>query len=416
MIASSGPQRPRSKEPKNVRSSPPRASNRQHRRSRGLARREIGVCFRCFLQRKCLVNFDLHRARFYDVKQFLGHRNEVLPFGSIGVECRPGHVQRSFLRQKPKVERFDGPGRLAEQRRDTERRQAIEGLQESVPADRVVDDRDLLAASDLVNALHEVLARIDDGVGASMRLCEFCLFITADRTDHGNAQMLGPLAKDKSYAACRRMEQDRISGLDAVSLPDEVLHSQALQHHGGGSVVVDALRQFQQPIGGDQPSFGVRAKRCSAISDAVANFQVGDTSTDFFHHARSFSSKTTRQLCRIEAGAKIDVDKVQADRGMAYTHLARTRLANADILPHQNFRAAGFMETDGMRHVITPKSHMCDETIDSDGIRSGYESYATRQFIQFCGPARLTYASDRAPPADYHVTRMQQRPTIDACS
>src|SRR3954451_23816794 len=66
--------------------------------------------------------------------------------------------------------------------------------------------------------------------------------------------------------------------------------------------------------------------------------------------------------------------------------------------------------------VITPKGHMCDETIESDEIRSGYESYATRQFIQFCGPARLTYASDRAPPADYHVTRMQQRPTIDACS
>ena len=42
--------------------------------------------FRRVLQRIGLVHLDLDRARFDDVEQLLGHRDEVFALGSIGVE------------------------------------------------------------------------------------------------------------------------------------------------------------------------------------------------------------------------------------------------------------------------------------------------------------------------------------------
>ena len=155
------------------------------------------------------------------------------------------------------------------------------------------------------------------------------------------------------------MQQNRVAGFDAIGLPDQILRGQALQHHRGGGLVVDAVRQFQQAIGRDQAGFGIGADRRGAIGDAVAGLDVRDAGADFLDHARGLAAKPARQLRRIKPGAVVDIDEVQADRGVADTGFAGTGLAELDLLPDQNFGAAGFVEADGMRHGFTP----CETTI-----------------------------------------------------
>ena len=67
----------------------------------------------------------------------------------------------------------------------------------------------------------------------------------------------------------RRLEQDGIATLDAVGLPDEVLGRQTLQHHRGGLVVRDAVRQHHQPVGRNDPDLGVSPGRSSHIGNAI---------------------------------------------------------------------------------------------------------------------------------------------------
>ena len=69
-----------------------------------------------------------------------------------------GDEERSLLCQQAEVERIDRAGRRAEQRGDTERRQAVERFEERVLADGIIDHRHLLAPRDLVDAFDEILA------------------------------------------------------------------------------------------------------------------------------------------------------------------------------------------------------------------------------------------------------------------
>ena len=139
---------------------------------------------------------------------------------------------------------------MPEQRGDAERREAVERFQERVLADGVINDRNFLAAGDLVDALHEILAGVDDGVGAAMGLRELRLLVAADGADHGGAEMFGPLAEDQADAAGRGMQQDGIAGFDPIGLADQILRRQALQHHRGGGLVVDTVGQFNRRSAG----------------------------------------------------------------------------------------------------------------------------------------------------------------------
>ena len=64
----------------------------------------------------------------------------------------------------------------------------------------------------------------------------------------------------------------------------------------------------------------------------------------------SLAAEPARQLHRIDAGAVIDVDEVEAHRSMADARLARTGLADLNFLPDQNFGTAGLVVANGMRH------------------------------------------------------------------
>ena len=260
------------------------------------------------------------------------------------------------MRQKTEVERLDAAGGLAEQHGDTKRRQAVERLQESVLADGVVDRRHFLALRDFVDALREILARIDNCVGAAMGLGELCLLIVADGADDGGAEMLRPLAQDKADAAGRGVQQDGIAGFDAIGLADQILHRQALQHHRRCGLVVDVVGQFDQTVSRNHPLFGIGAERRASIGDAVARPKIGDARPDFLHHASRLAAQAARQLHGIEPRPVVDIDKIQAHGSMADARLPRPGLANLDFLPGHNFGTAGFMKADGVRHGISPQS------------------------------------------------------------
>ena len=177
------------------------------------------------------------------------------------------------------------PEDCAEQRGDAERRQAIERFQERVLADGIVHHRHLLAAGDLLDAFDEILLGVNDRVGAAMGLGEFRLLLAADGADHGGAEMLGPLAEDQADAAGRGMQQNGVAGFDAIGLADQVLRGQALQHHRGRGLVVDAVGQLEQTIGRNQPRLGIGADRRRAVGDAITGLQIGDAGADFLDHA-----------------------------------------------------------------------------------------------------------------------------------
>ena len=95
---------------------------------------------------------------------------------------------------------------MPEQCRDAERRQAVQRFQKRVLADGVVNHRHFLAAGDLIDALHEILAGVNDGVSAAMRLRELRLLVAADDADHGGAKMFCPLAEDQADSAGRGVQ------------------------------------------------------------------------------------------------------------------------------------------------------------------------------------------------------------------
>ncbi len=166
--------------------------------------------------------------------------------------------------------------------------------------------------------------------------------------------MLGPLAEDQADAARRGMEQDGLAGFDPIGLADQILHRQALQHHRGGGLVIDAVGQLDQAIGRNQPRLGIGAERCISIGDAVAGLQIGDAGPDFLDDAGRLAAEPARQRDRINARTIVDVDKVQSHRGVSNARLARTGLAKLDLLPDQNFGLTGLVKADGMRHGIAP--------------------------------------------------------------
>ena len=136
-----------------------------------------------------------------------------LAVGDIMEQRRPREEQRSLLREEAGRDRLGRARRIAEADHQSARAQAVERFQEGVPADRIVDDRQLVAAGDPFDLGDEILARIDDRVGAAMGARELGFFVGADGADHRRAERLGPLADDQPDAARRGMDQDRLARL-----------------------------------------------------------------------------------------------------------------------------------------------------------------------------------------------------------
>src|SRR6185437_5583700 len=179
---------------------------------------------------------------------------------------------------------------------------------------------------------------------------ELRLLLAADGADHRRAERLGPLAGDEADAARGGMEQDGVALLHLEDLADEILRGETLEHHRRALLVGDALGQHDQALGRHDACLGICAERAADIGDAIADLHVGDARPDFLDDARRLGAERARQRRGIEAAPEIGLDIVEADRGMAHARLALAGLADLHLVPLQDFRAAGLVETDGVGH------------------------------------------------------------------
>ena len=115
-------------------------------------------------------------------------------------------------------------------------------------------------------------------------------------------------------AACHRIVSPGLG--HEVQAAQQVLHGEALQHHARGLLEGDAVGQLHQAVG-RHGALGVRAERAVAVGDAVAHLELGHARADGLDHARALDAEARRQRHRIEAGAMVGVDVVEADRVVA---------------------------------------------------------------------------------------------------
>ena len=183
------------------------------------------------------------------------------------------------------------------------------------------------------------------------------LAFVADRADDRRAQKARPLNRDHPDPAGRRVEQDRLARLHPVRPPEQVVRGQALEQDRRRDVVADAVGNFHRPVRDDIVRLAISPDRSRRISDAVAFAKPRDARADAFDHAGRFESEARGQGNFVEPGPVIDIDEVDADRGMAHAHFALARRPERDVLKRQNLRPAGRLDPDRARHGVALKSN-----------------------------------------------------------
>ena len=92
----------------------------------------------------------------------------------------------------------------------------------------------------------------------------------------------------------------------------------------------------------------------AAIGDAIALLEAPGLRADFDDHAGRLAADGVGHRRLVEARARIDVDEVEADRGVLDLHLAGAGRSNLDILELHLFRSAILMHQDRFRHFLLP--------------------------------------------------------------
>jgi hypothetical protein len=88
------------------------------------------------------------------------------------------------------------------------------------------------------------------------------------------------------------------------------------KHGFSDTSLQDLERATGDPVGIDQPFLGIAADG-PGISDPVALLDVGHIRTNRFDYSGAFDAGGERQRLRVQAGAVIDVDEVEARRFLA---------------------------------------------------------------------------------------------------
>src|SRR5574343_973987 len=100
----------------------------------------------------------------------------------------------------------------------------------------------------------------------------------------------------------------------------------------------------------DVAHLGIRANRPAGISHTLADLDLADAFANRLDHTGAFQANARGQGQRIEAGAVIGIDVVEADGVVAYRRFAGSRGGQIDRFPAQNLGAAGLMNADGVGH------------------------------------------------------------------
>ena len=211
---------------------------------------------------------------------------------------------------------------------------------------------------------------------------EFGLFVGAHGADDGGADGLRPLAGDEADASGGGVEEDGVARLHLAGAVQEILHGHALEHHRGSGLVVDPVGDSDNAGGGYEARLGIGAHGRRGVGDAVARSEIGDIESHGLHRAGGFEPRREGALGNgIEAAAVIGVDVVEADRGVTDADLAGAGLAEFDLFPLHDLRAAGVVGADCTAvHDLTvlPESRLRGLGSGSARRRSGLRAQAER--------------------------------------
>ncbi len=175
-------------------------------------------------------------------------------------------------------------------------------------------------------------------------LGEVGLLLRADGADHVGAEIIRPLAQDEADAARRRMDQHVHAFAHLEGAVQQILDRHALEHHAGGLLIVDRVRQLDGAIR-RQVAFGRIGAERHHIADAVAHLEVGDARPQRQNLSGAFVAGDERQSERrgIEPAAKIRVDEIDAAGMVLDAHLALAGRRQLDVLVGQDFGPAVFV-------------------------------------------------------------------------
>src|SRR3546814_12138725 len=120
------------------------------------------------------------------------------------------------------------------------------------------------------------------------------------------------------------MDKHGLSGLDSCTAFDQEFRRCSLQKNGGGHFGRYVIRDGNQSPGRHNPCAGISAGWTHGISDAVAGREIVDLWSDGFDNAGGFGPDAAGKWHRIEAGAMVGVDEVEADCLVADANFTRS--------------------------------------------------------------------------------------------
>src|SRR6185437_15133026 len=120
--------------------------------------------------------------------------------GNIVIERWTRGKQRAFGLQDIDVECIDLAGRTAETHEIAEWMQTIERGRECRFSDAIVHDVTKLAAGEFLDLRDEVFVAVEDRMMTAVLLGQFSLFLGANGSDNGGAEVVRPLARNQAHS------------------------------------------------------------------------------------------------------------------------------------------------------------------------------------------------------------------------
>src|SRR5690606_14405070 len=310
------------------------SSRQENAGAGGLAAREGAVGGSHIGEGKPLTDFRAEGAvadeREEGPRTFL----EFVPGVDVVEEARAGGVEGAAGGEFLDAETLDRTGRLPETDEDAPATETGQRATPGVAADAVVDGMDAGAVGEAADLLDEVGAAVVDDMGVAMVAGEGDLLRAAGGADGGCPDMRKPLAEKEADAACRRMNEDGHAGFDPEGGMDEIMGGHPLEGDGGGNLVGDAVGDAHEAVGGKEAP-----RRVGAVGDGVGDAVAGGDDLDpvahCLDHAGGFGAEDRVALDRpgVLADAMVDVEEVEADRGVADEGLAGAGRAEGDRGP-----------------------------------------------------------------------------------
>src|SRR3954452_1030449 len=130
------------------------------------ARLEVAVRLDGVVEGVALVDLDGDAAGDHVVEELSGQGRALRGVGDVVGQRGAGDEQRALDGQLHRLDRRDRAGGGPEADEQAAPAQGVQGRRDGRPADAVVGDRDAGAVGDLADPGRDVLAGVDDGVGA----------------------------------------------------------------------------------------------------------------------------------------------------------------------------------------------------------------------------------------------------------